>query len=100
MTKYLESERFLVTSNDKDARKRYNENYDRIFGEKTEHVEGCIVPNCPGCDDGSPERALTYECGCASAVVRNCPYANDVNNDDEQRCKCCDACAHECAMDI
>lgn len=58
MTKYLESERFLVTSNNKEALKNYADNYDRIFGKKAEHVDGCIAPNCPGCDDGSPEAAF------------------------------------------
>jgi hypothetical protein len=29
-----------------------------------------------------------------------CPYAADVNNDNESECTCCDECAHECAMDI
>lgn len=43
--KYLNEERFIVNSNDKEARRKYNENYDRIFGEKQEpkHVdEGAI----------------------------------------------------------
>jgi hypothetical protein len=43
--------------------------------------------------------ALTKDCGHDDAVVRNCPYAADINN-KEQRCKCCRECAHECAMDI
>jgi hypothetical protein len=39
------------------ANQAYRDNYDRIFGKKAEHVDGCIVPNCPGCDDGHPEAA-------------------------------------------
>lgn len=62
------------------ASKEYRDNYDRVFGGK--------------------EPELTHECGCAGATVRNCPYQGDVNNDDKQRCKCCDSCAYECAMDV
>lgn len=79
MTKYLTDEKFIVHSNTKEAQDNYRDNYDRIFGKK---------------------EPLTSECGCEGAVVRNCPYAGDVRNDDEQRCKCCDDCAHQCAMDI
>ncbi len=61
------------------ASKEYRDNWESIFGE--------------------PEVVLET-CGCPGAVVRNCPYAADVNNDTEQRCKCCAECAHECAMDI
>ena len=43
---------------------------------------------------------LETECGHSDAELRNCPYAADINNDNSQRCKCCDSCAHNCAMDI
>lgn len=29
-----------------------------------------------------------------------CPFAQDVHNDSEYECTCCDECTHECAMDI
>lgn len=29
-----------------------------------------------------------------------CPFAQDVHNDSESECICCDECTHECAMDI
>lgn len=29
-----------------------------------------------------------------------CPYAEEINNDSESMCNCCDECCHECAMDI
>lgn len=57
MTKYISEERFIVSSNSKEAIKNYADNYDRIFGKKAEHVDGYIVPNCPGCTDGAPEKA-------------------------------------------
>lgn len=44
--------------------------------------------------------ALTNDCGHDDAVVRNCPYQSDVNNNSEQRCRCCHECARECAMGI
>ena len=42
----------------------------------------------------------TKDCGHAGAEIRNCPYAADIRSNQEQRCKCCRDCAHECAMDI
>lgn len=29
-----------------------------------------------------------------------CPYAEEINNDSESTCNCCDECTQECAMDI
>lgn len=29
-----------------------------------------------------------------------CPFAEDIHDDSETLCNCCDDCAHECAMDI
>jgi len=29
-----------------------------------------------------------------------CPYAEEIHCDDTPCCNCCDACAHECAMEI
>jgi hypothetical protein len=29
-----------------------------------------------------------------------CPFAQDVNNDNEFECICCDDCTRECAADI
>ena len=29
-----------------------------------------------------------------------CPFQEDVNNDSDFECFCCEDCTHECAMDI
>lgn len=29
-----------------------------------------------------------------------CPYAEEINDDFTTKCNCCEACTHECAMDI
>ena len=29
-----------------------------------------------------------------------CPYAEEINNDYDSTCNCCEECAHEYAMDI
>lgn len=29
-----------------------------------------------------------------------CPFKEDIHNDGETLCDCCDECAHECSMDI
>lgn len=39
-------------------------------------------------------------CGHKDAVIRNCPYKADVDNDPDARCRCCDNCAYECQQDI
>lgn len=35
----------------------------------------------------------------ATPEMHSCPYQADVN-DPADRCRCCDACQHECAQDI
>lgn len=41
-------------------------------------------------------------CKCPSAESHTCPYAVEINEDEDEDslCNCCEACAHECAMDI
>lgn len=46
------------------------------------------------------DHRLSKSCGHPEASIRNCPYQSEISGDDEQRCECCDDCAHECAMDI
>lgn len=29
-----------------------------------------------------------------------CPFLDDIHNDSETLCNCCDHCTHECAMDV
>jgi hypothetical protein len=38
--------------------------------------------------------------GVATDESHSCPYQNDVNNDPDYQCNCCEDCEHECAMDI
>jgi len=40
---------------------------------------------------------------CNNSAANNkhiCPYAEEINNDSETLCNCCDSCTHECCMDI
>lgn len=32
--------------------------------------------------------------------LHTCPYASEINNDDETLCDCCADCTYECQMDI
>ena len=32
--------------------------------------------------------------------LHTCPYSEEINVDSETICNCCEACEHECAMDI
>jgi hypothetical protein len=36
----------------------------------------------------------------AATDEHTCPYAEEINNDSESLCDCCDICTHECCMDI
>lgn len=60
--KYITEERFIVTSNDKEARRKYAENYDRIFGEK-----GCDECSCPHGDANEP--ANMHDSACPAKAV-------------------------------
>jgi hypothetical protein len=39
-------------------------------------------------------------CGHPGAEVQNCPYAAEVRNDRDARCKCCRDCSRNCSEDI
>jgi hypothetical protein len=41
------------------------------------------------------------KCGVNQATEpHTCPYAEDINEDYETKCTCCESCEQECAMDI
>jgi len=35
-----------------------------------------------------------------STDEHTCPYKEDINDDKESLCNCCEDCEHNCAMDI
>ena len=35
-----------------------------------------------------------------TAEPHTCPFAEEIGDDSETLCTCCDECAYECAMDI
>lgn len=35
-----------------------------------------------------------------NTTLHTCPYAEDIRNDSESLCNCCDDCTYECAQDI
>lgn len=39
-------------------------------------------------------------CGEEGEELHTCPFAEDVADDFETLCNCCDDCTYECAMDI
>ena len=82
------------------ASKEYRENFDRIFGaeEKPDTAENADTST--KVEDSPRESGLLHECRHQGRVVRNCPYDADINDNSEARCKCCDQCADDCAMEI
>lgn len=39
-------------------------------------------------------------CSAEGVDLHVCPYASEINNDDESLCNCCDGCAYQCGRDI
>lgn len=68
--------------------KKEIEQINRKIYEETKKEIMKMIGKCIKCEDndGTPKHT--------------CPYASDVNNDNESLCNCCDACTHQCAMDI
>jgi hypothetical protein len=43
---------------------------------------------------------MECQCGGAGQAEHPCPFKEEINNDSEARCNCCENCTHECARDI
>lgn len=41
-----------------------------------------------------------HGCGHEAIEPHTCPFAEDIHGDSETLCTCCEACEHECLMDI
>lgn len=39
-------------------------------------------------------------CNRTGLEPHTCPYTEEINEDYETMCNCCERCSHECAMDI
>lgn len=50
--------------------------------------EESAFKKCPSCEKNNANELHT------------CPFKEEINNDSETLCECCDDCTHECAMDI
>jgi len=46
------------------------------------------------------DEKIKCDCGKDGKESHTCPYAEDVNNDSDSLCNCCEGCEHECCMDI
>jgi len=47
-----------------------------------------VAPKCPRCKERPVEAPHT------------CPYNEEINGDFTSLCDCCEACTHECCMEI
>lgn len=68
-----------------------------------------MIQDCLSCDRGSIPRGVATDmqtkkcprCDKNTAEPPHvCPFAEDVHNDSETLCDCCDDCTNECAWDI
>jgi hypothetical protein len=51
--------------------------------------------------DADPPEDMCETCHVQpKAEPHTCPFRRDIDNDNITTCTCCDACEHECAMDI
>lgn len=39
-------------------------------------------------------------CGAEGKELHTCPYNEDINDDSETKCNCCDDCMQQCCDDI
>jgi len=46
------------------------------------------------------DEAGTCRCGQPGEFDHPCPYSEDINNDSETLCNCCEHCQSQCADDI
>ena len=58
--------------------------------------------DCCGCevccyDDYEDDKC---SCGSAGTSLHGCPFSEEIHDDYDRLCNCCDACSHECAQDI
>lgn len=56
--------------------------------ERVEQVTRLLLGVCGRCKAGQAQ------------TPHICPYAQDINNDSETLCDCCEGCSQDCADDI
>jgi len=42
----------------------------------------------------------SHNCGKEATEDHTCPYAEEINDDNETLCNCCEDCTQECVWDI
>lgn len=76
-------------------RKAKKEKNHNILSQKNianDDDEGPAIPKCPKCNKEYREDE--------TVEPHTCPYAEEINDDHDTMCWCCDDCTYECAMDI
>ena len=66
-----------------DAFRDMKESFTRII----QKLDATTPPTC-------------VRCGGVGNKTHTCPYAEEIDDDYESTCTCCDDCVHECMMDI
>lgn len=46
------------------------------------------------------EKCKYGNCKNPTDYMHSCPFAEEINDNYEEQCTCCDDCTYECAMDI
>jgi hypothetical protein len=75
------------------------------MGDLSKGILGTELPldesKCPNSFGGSVFGTM-FGRNCINDAIEphTCPFAEEINDDGETLCRCCDDCTHECAMDI
>jgi len=81
----------------------------RVFPKRTLVLTGVRFPSCSpnvetedrNMDEDTEDKCPSnFNCGNAAKELHTCPYAEEINDDSEALCICCDDCTQECAWDI
>ena len=40
------------------------------------------------------------KCGAEGRDEHTCPFKSEINDDEETKCNCCEACTHDCLWDV
>lgn len=53
-------------------------------------------------DEKDIQKDTYHKCSCGNDAINEhtCPFKEEINNDCESMCNCCEECMHQCAMDI
>lgn len=62
--------------------------------------DGVAGPENPARSGDDDSICQNHGCSCAALPPHVCPFKDEINDDTETLCTCCEDCQYECRMDI